>query len=305
MSFRSALITGAGGFIGQILVSHLLNRGVRVIALGRKSSSFPPGTIPIRTDSFSASDLGAALGDQDFDVLFHLAAYGVRPDDRNIETMLAINVTATGALVQLAAQSSARAIVYAGSCSEYEPGEHGHLINEDWRLAKGGLYGASKIAGGIWGRAVAAQAGLAFSWIRLFGIYGPGEAEHRLIPDVVGRLRKDQVVSLTPGQQVRDFMFVDDAAAGLILAAEAALEGYTGPYNLCTGQPTTVKEVACAIARKLDKPESLLAFSARPYRSGEPMWMVGCPDRFRSVTGHHPAISLDAGIDRTIAAIKD
>jgi UDP-glucose 4-epimerase len=104
---------------------------------------------------------------------------------------------------------------------------------------------------------------------------------------------------------MRDFMFVEDAARGLILAAEAALEGHVGPYNLCTGQPTTVKEVACAIAKKMGKPESLLAFSARPYRPGEPMWMVGRPDLFRSITGYAPAITLDAGIDRTIAAIKD
>jgi len=304
MSFRSALVTGSGGFIGRALVRELLNRRVWVAALGRNSSTFPQGVIPVRTNSFSGSDLRAALSDQQFDVLFHLAAYGVSPDDHDVDTMQRINVAATGALVQVAAKSSARAVVYSGSCSEYGPGEHGRLIDEDWRLAQSGLYGASKVAAGFWGRAVAAQAGLAFSWIRLFGVYGPGEAPHRLVPDVVSRLCQNQIVSLTPGQQTRDFMFVDDAVEGLILAAEAALRGHIGPYNLCTGRPTTVKEVACTIARKLSKPESLLAFSALPYRSGEPMWMVGCPDRFRSVTGHLPAISLDEGIDRTIAAMK-
>jgi UDP-glucose 4-epimerase len=305
MSFKSALVTGSGGFIGRAVVGQLIDQGVRVTALGRRSSRFPAGVIPIRAESLGGADLRAALIHKDFDVFFHLAAYGVRPNDRDADSMQAVNVAATGGLVQAAAQSSARVVVYAGSCSEYEPGEPGHVIDEDWRLATSGLYGASKIAGGFWGRAIAAESGLAFSWIRLFGVYGPGEAPHRLIPDVVNRLRKDEIVSLTPGQQMRDFMFVEDAARGLILAAEAALEGHVGPYNLCTGQPTTVKEVACAIAKKMGKPESLLAFSARPYRPGEPMWMVGRPDLFRSITGYAPAITLDAGIDRTIAAIKD
>jgi nucleoside-diphosphate-sugar epimerase len=71
MSFRSALVTGSGGFIGRVLVHQLLNRGVRVIALGRTWSIFPPGVTPIRTESFSASDVRAVLRDQEFDALFH------------------------------------------------------------------------------------------------------------------------------------------------------------------------------------------------------------------------------------------
>src|SRR6202011_505837 len=165
MSFKSALVTGSGGFICRAVVGQLIDRGVRVTALGRNSSRFPSGVIPIRAESFSGADLRAALIHQDFDVLFNLAAYGVRPNDRDADSMQEVNVAAIGALVQAAAQSNARAVVYAGSCSEYEPGERGYLIDEDWRLATSGLYGASKIAGGFWGRAIAAESGLAFSWI--------------------------------------------------------------------------------------------------------------------------------------------
>ena len=302
MTFCSALITGASGFIGRRLVNELLERRIRVIALGRASSVLPSGVTPIRTDAFNGPALRAVLSGQKFDVLFHLAAYGVRPDDRDPDMMQAINVAATGAFVEAAAQAGARAVVYAGSCSEYEPGENQRAIDEDSPLTTVGTYGASKVAGGLWGRALAKERGVSFSWIRLFGIYGPGEAPHRLIPDIVGRLQKDEIVSLTPGLQVRDLMFIDDAVRGLVLAAEAALEGYVGPFNLCTGHHVAVGDVARMIARQMGKPEKLLGFAKRPYRLGEPMWMVGRPDRFRSVTGHLPEISLDVGIGRTIAA---
>jgi UDP-glucose 4-epimerase len=305
MNFDSALVTGASGFIGRVLVRKLIDRGVQVIALGRSSSRFPSGVETIRVERFEGQDLRPALCHQQFDALFHLAAFGVKPEDRDVRTMGAVNIAATGLLVEAAAKSSARTVVYAGSCSEYAAGVDGRLVDEDWRLTTTDLYGISKTAGGSWGKAVALKMGIAFSWIRIFGVYGPAEAPHRLISDIASRLRKNQIVSLSPAQQMRDLMFVDDVAEGLILAAEAAYQGHIGPYNLCTGQATAVGDVARMVARKMGKPESLLGFSMRPYRLGEPMWMVGRPDRFRALTGHSPSIGLEEGISRTIAAIEE
>jgi nucleoside-diphosphate-sugar epimerase len=305
MNFGSALVTGASGFIGRRLIRALADRAVRVMALTRGAVAFPPGVEVVQTTSFDTAALRSVLSDLEFDVLFHLAAYGVSPGDCDPNLMQAINVAATGALVELAAESKARAVVYAGSCSEYQPRETGRLIDEDWSVTTDNMYGASKFAGGLRGRAVATGKGLAFSWVRLFGVYGPGEAPHRLIPNIVSQLRRDQTVSLTPGKQMRDLTYVDDVVNGLILAVEAAQQGNIGPYNLCTGRPIAIEQVARLVASKMGKPETLLGFSMRPYRPGEPMWMVGCPDRFRSVTGYVPAIDLDEGVGRAIAAIKD
>jgi UDP-glucose 4-epimerase len=303
MTFRSALISGASGFIGGALARALLNRGIRVGALARTNAIVPSGVTCFRTDNFAVPGLAAILKGQTFDLLYHLAAYGIKPGDRDPETMQAVNISATGALVELAAYLGTPAIVYAGSCSEYETGEDQSLIDEDRGFTTKGVYGASKVAGGFWGRALALEYGISFSWMRLFGVYGPGEASHRLIPEVVAKLRRDQMVELTPGYQQRDLMFIDDAVQGLILAGEAALDGHTGPYNLCIGHPIGIAEVARMVARQMGKPESLLGFGLRPYRPGEPMWMVGKPDRFCLLTGHRAVINLETGIARSIAAV--
>jgi len=55
-----------------------------------------------------------------FDRLFHLAAYGVRPEDRDVEPMFRINVDVTRALVESAARWPVRAAVFAGSGAEYD-----------------------------------------------------------------------------------------------------------------------------------------------------------------------------------------
>ena len=116
------------------------------------------------------------------------------------------------------------------------------------------LYGASKAAGGRWGAALARSLGLPFQWVRLFGVFGPGEAPHRLLPYVHDRLSRGERVDLTAGLQWRDLLYVEDAAKGLLRAAEIALEGRLGPFNLCTGEPVTVRAMAEEVARQMGAP---------------------------------------------------
>jgi UDP-glucose 4-epimerase len=301
--FGSAFVTGASGFIGRALSRALIDRGCEVTTVGRGRSSGVAGTRHIRITSWEPRAIRRALADERGEVLFHLAAAGVAPDDRDLDTLVAVNVAATGAFVEAAAGVATRAIVYAGSCSEYGPVKEGVLVGEDEPLTSEETYGASKASGGLWGRAVARRHGVAFCWMRLFGVYGPGEAEHRLIPYVVRKLRAGQKVDLTPGKQVRDLMYIDDAVEGLISAALGALEGQVGPFNLCTGRPVAVAEVASRVAEIMRQPQDRLTFGARPCRPGEPLWLVGNPGRFGAATGFAPRVDLEEGMRRSISSI--
>jgi len=117
-------------------------------------------------------------------------------------------------------------------------------------------------------------------------------------------LRARERVDLTPGHQWRDLLYIDDAVDGLLRAGETALQGlYDGAYNLCSGQPVTIRAVAEAVAREIHASEGQLGFGVRDYRPEEQMWMVGDPTRFLEVSGFRPRISLDEGIRRTVAAL--
>lgn len=302
MNFATACVTGASGFIGRALVDRLRASGCSVIAVGRMGSAMPHGALHLRVESFSPATLRAALRGQSFDILFHLAAYGVVPGDRDADTMLEINVAATGALVDAAATCGARGIVYTGSCAEYAAGDG--PLQENASLTTTNVYGASKASGGIWGTALAARANIAFCWVRLFGVYGPGEAAYRLIPYIIARLRRGEVVDLTPGAQLRDFMYIDDVVTALIHAADLAQKDIPGPFNLCTGSGVAIRDVAIAVATAVERPQALLAFGARPYRTDEAMSIIGSSERFQTASGFVPSIGLDEGIRRMVAAVQ-
>jgi len=237
------------------------------------------------------------------DVVFHLAAYGVRPEQQHPGEMFAVNVGATVALVDLARQIAARALVYSGSCFEYTINTGTPLLREDAPLTTEALYGASKAAAGMFASAAAKTAGPPFVWLRLFGAYGPGEASYRLIPSLVRKLLANERVDLTQGEQVRDFIYIDDVVTGLIASVGAADRHATGPFNLCTGQPVSVRTLAQMVAEELGKPATLLNFGGIPYRRNEAMRLVGDNGCFRTATEWRPMVSLREGVRRTIAEL--
>ena len=296
MTFSSALVTGATGFLGRALVKQLHTIHCRVTALVRCQDGLDPALDRIIADIRDPAALRSALAGRRFDVVFHLAAAGVAPGKREPGLMFATNAAATGALVEICAGIGTRAVVYAGSCSEYAAVGGAERTSEDHPLTRDHLYGVSKIAGGVWGTAIARNCGVTFCWLRLFGIYGPGEAPDRLIPYLAERLAVDEPVDLTPGEQVRDLTYVDDATRALLLAGELAVLGKEGPFNLCAGQGVEVRQVANMVCDHLGKPRGLLRFGARRYRPDEPMRVVGDPTRFRQATGYSPQIDLEQGI---------
>jgi len=139
--------------------------------------------------------------------------------------------------------------------------------------------------------------------LRLFGVFGPGEAPRRLVPYLVDRLRQGEAVDLTPGTQVRDLLYIDDAADAFVRAADAPSLGDDGQvYNVCSGVPVAVRQVGDTVARLLDAPPESLRWGAIPPRTEEPPWIVGDGERFRSATGWQPKFDLTAGLKATIAA---
>jgi nucleoside-diphosphate-sugar epimerase len=231
-----------------------------------------------------------------------LAAYGVAPSDRDPQLTFDANVAGVDAIIHGAAATGAGSIVYLGSCSEYRNPAPGQLVDEDAPIGPDRLYGGSKAAAGLWGQALAAQLGIAFQWLRLFNVFGPGEAASRLIPGLIARLKADETVALSPGEQVRDFLYIDDVATGIQLAAEASLQGWQGPFNLCSGHPIKVRDIALTVADAMGKSHELLGFGQLEYRPDDIFWLVGSPTRFQSVTAFRPQTSLLAGIETMIAA---
>ncbi len=308
-SFRTALVTGATGFIGTALVRRLSSEQVKVICLVRSRQRAHalaglPGVEILEVPSFQKQDLAAALAGRSADVVFHLASYGVQQDQRDLDQMIDGNVRALSIVLEATSSWKIQRFIHAGSCSEYAQPEAGVLIDESHPVEPTSVYGAAKAASFLFGNAIASRLGIPFLSLRLFGVYGPHEAPQRLVPYLLERLLNKQPVDLTPGEQVRDFLFEDDAVEAFIAAASVERLALHQAYNVCSSQPVSIRQIGGEIADALHCPRHLLHWGERDYRADEPMWLVGDNRRFVDATGWHPAISLEDGLGRMILSTQ-
>ena len=304
-TLRSALVTGATGFVGAALVRRLLTQDIEVTCLvraGRGTHFSPTPGLRVVETSFHSAELGPVLRECRPDVVFHLASYGVHQRDRDPELLLDGNVRLLVRLLQAAAGRDLRRFIHAGSCSEYgAPPMAAAPIMETAPLRPISLYGAAKAAAFLYGSSLATAIRVPFVTLRLFNVYGAGEAPQRLTSYIGERLRHGEPVNLTPGEQLRDFLYVDDVAEAFLAAAHSDRLDDTA-YNVCSGQPVSVRALGEAIADALDRPRHLLEWGRRPYRPDEPMALVGDNRRFTAATAWRPRVTLADGVRRLTAA---
>ena len=101
----------------------------------------------------------------------------------------------------------------------------------------------------------------------------------------------------TRGEQIRDFLHVEDVASAV---AAITFSELTGIVNVGSGQPVPVAEVVRTLARLVGR-EDLIDLGAIPYGSGEPMCVCADNRRLKVGTGWAPVYSLTVGLQRTIS----
>lgn len=306
MSLDRVLVTGATGFVGRHLVDRLLDLGSEVILLRRSTS---PNDHPwgarvreIRTTEDGGEYLGSRTRELGVTAVLHLAAYGVNPILRDVDSMLRANVAMPLALVRVAAEARCPMIM-TGSSAEYAPPAGQGLTTEAATLEAVRLYGATKAAGGLATMAVASTLGVPFRLLRLFNVYGAYEAPHRLMPSLLRGLANGTPIALSDGMQVRDFVHVDDVVYAILQAASHPVDMKTPvtAMNICSSVATTVRSFALSVCEAVGAPASLLHFGVIPRRVDDLEWLVGDGQLAAQTMGFRPAISLQDGIRRTVA----
>ena len=225
------LVTGASGFIGGVVCRRLLGQGDEVFALVRRAGSQPPGTHPLLADLGDGEALTRALADARPDRVVHLAAEIA--SQRKQSKVREVNVEGTrrllAACVALAGaqpQSGPRVVF---SSTVVTGDADGALLEEERPLPVQTPYGRSKQAG----ERLVLESGLPAVIVRPSHVYGPGGwyAE-----EIVPRLRQPgRFAVIGRGENLWDVVHVDDVAASLCLAADAAAAGSI--YHVVDDQP--------------------------------------------------------------------
>jgi len=294
-----ALVTGAGGFIGANLVRHLLAAGHEPVAVVR------PGG-----DRWRLAELGGELAVLELDLLdpgaidrtvraerpeaiLHLAAHGAYSWQSRLDTMLAVNVRATDALLEAARAIGAR-FVSAGSSSEY-----GFQVSppaETDRVEPNSHYAVTKAAATHLCRLAAAKYGQHAVTLRLYSVYGPWEEPGRLMPALLLGALGGAWPPLTAPSTARDFVWVGDACAAFLTAATCELADPGAVFNIATGSQTTLRELV-SVARELFSVEAEPTWGTMTPRAWDTSTWVGDPSAAAAALGWRSSTPLARGLE--------
>lgn len=264
-------LTGASGFVGRHVLRELQSRDLDVIVACRSSKNSiieHARTTEVAVDiTVNLPDAFTALGKPD--VLIHLAWDGLPnyQSAEHVRTELPIQRRFLDACLT----SGLSRLVVTGTCFEYGMTEG--QISEEFQAKPTTQYGLAKDMLRRHLEDLKASYPFQLAWLRLFYLYGPGQAEtslYSLLTTAIQRL--DSSFAMSGGEQVRDFTAIGDAARDIVNISLLSIDA--GVVNVCSGVPTTVRELTQRWIKEMNSSISP-NFGRIPYSEIEPMAFWG------------------------------
>jgi UDP-glucose 4-epimerase len=297
------LVTGGCGFIGSHLCAALRARGDRVrvlddLSTGHEANLVPGAALLIGDVSRPATVRQAMMG---VDAVYHLAA--VASVERGVQDWYGThraNLSGTIAVLEEARRHGVP-VVYASSAAVY--GDADSLpLHEGTPTRPLSAYGADKLGCEQHARVAGHTHGVSTAGLRFFNVYGPRQDPKSPYSGVISifcdKLSQGQAVDVFgDGLQTRDFVYVGDVVR-MLLAAMTAANISAPVFNVCSGQPTSVLELATLVAELCGMP---LTLRQRPGRAGEVRHSLGQPALARDRLSATKPVPLRQGLAETLA----
>lgn len=320
------LVTGAAGFVGQVLTRSLATRGYRVRGLVRREAQRGPleaiGAEAMVGDVRDRDTIRRALAGTQ--AVFHLSSLFRHPDATDTEYR-EVHVDATRSLIEESATVGVRRFIH---CSTV--GVHGHVAlpgpaTEDAPFNPGDAYQRTKLEGELAARETAERIGLPLTVIRPAPTYGPGD--ERLLK-LIGGVARRRFVLLGSGAPRLHLIYVDDLVEGYRLAAENPCAiGRT--YILAGDDAPTLNELVRRIAEVARVPPPRWRLPVWPFLAAGAVCEAVCAPlgvkppiyrrrvrfftnnrwfdsaRARAELGFTPHVGLAEGLGRTLQSYRE
>ena len=299
---KRVLVTGAAGFIGTRLLARLVGDGARVFALDRVPVANTQIERAFCGDIADANALRTAVRESAPDVVFHLAASLVRSSELlAFRHAIEANLLVTLSLVEaMQAECVDARLVAMGTSEEY--GTAPCPFDEGERESPVSTYSLSKLAMTRMLETLSRVQGLPVTIIRPSLAYGPGQRPNMFVPALIAAILEGREFPTTPGEQTRDFVYVDDLVDALVRASvsDAALGRV---INIGSGDAVRICDLATTVER-LAGVSGLVKLGAMPYRAGEQMEYSVDSSLARELIGWSATTPLEEGLRRTIDAAR-
>ena len=265
-------LTGGTGFIGSHLVNQAHQLGHEIVALRRSPQS--EARLPLEKEPLWLDKAMSELQPDDFtgcEVLIHLAAHSANVPYDTLENCLVKNVVEPITMFRAAAAAGLKRYLVAGTCFEYgAAGLRYDRIPLDAPLEPTSSYPASKAAATVAFQSLVRELEASMLMFRIFQVYGPGEADGRFWPSLRQAALRGEDFEMTAGDQVRDFIRVEDVAAAFLKASTEAQTplGEVEIRHLASGKEQTLAHFAQTLWADFQA-SGQLKLGAKPQRANE------------------------------------
>ncbi|ADI15759.1 GDP-mannose 4,6-dehydratase [Truepera radiovictrix] len=301
-------VTGAAGFIGSHLAEALAKRGDTVIGVdnfndyydpGRKRRNAAavtahPGVTLLEADIRDRERMFALFEEHAFDAVAHIAAMaGVRNSVANPALYMDVNLVATQGLMDAARTFGVQNFVFASTSSIYGDTPDIPFRESDPCVRPPQPYAAAKRAAELLGYTYHQLYGLPFTATRFFTVYGP-RGRPDMMPGLLAEsLFYGRTIPLYEGDMRRDWTYVDDIVAGVVLALDKPL-GYE-ILNLGRGAPQPL----AAFIREMERVAGRRAkLEPKPKLPADVYVTYADISKARKLLGFEPKVSIPEGVER-------
>ncbi|TKB87989.1 MAG: NAD(P)-dependent oxidoreductase [Nitrospira sp.] len=292
---KTVLVTGGTGFIGSHCLAPLVARGFEVHAVtSRNINDQGAGVTWHRANLLDVESIGPLFERVRPTHLLHLAWYVV---PGKVMTSEASFDWVASSLEMMKAFSRATGVrlVISGSSYEYD-WNYGYCNEVLTPKTANTVYGHCKNALRLLMESYAQTHGMTCAWPRIFFLYGPNEHPDRLVSSVIRSVLREQDARCSHGNQIRDYLFVQDVADALVALLDSDVEG---AVNIGAGQPTTLREIVTTAGRMMGRPD-LIKLGAIPSRANDTPLVMADVGRLTDTLGWKPKYSLEEGLRDTI-----
>ncbi len=296
---RTAIVSGASGFVGGALVRELLAHDYKIYALGRRGSD--KKIVKDDRITFASCDLAemGSLEDKlpkaQYDIFFHFAWNGSAGPARADTALQLQNAQWTVDALRAASTLGCKRFVCAGTIMEHETMAAAYTQGN--RPGLGYIYGGGKLIAHVMCMSVAAQLGIELVWPLITNAYGVGEKSPRLVNTTIQKCIRGETPQFTAGTQNYDFVYIDDVARAFRLIGENGKPFHEYLIGSSDARPLKefLLEMQAAVA-----PELPFRFGDIPFTGIDlPLNRFDC-SRTEADTGFRAEISFGEGCRRTM-----
>tara|TARA_B100000787_G_C16196229_1_gene301062 strand:+ start:2426 stop:3337 length:912 start_codon:yes stop_codon:yes gene_type:complete len=303
MEIKKLLIIGGTGFIGRNLANKSIESGYSVTVLSLNGPPQEPikQIHYIKCDIRNLKNLQENLKNSSFDYVVNLGGYVDHSSFLNGGTeVIESHLLGLINILKTINWKPIKRFVQIGSSDEY--GNSPAPQNEKMEGLPISPYSYGKLAAKELLSMLYRSEKLPIVVIRLFLVYGPGQNSERFLPQIIKGCLCGKSFSVSEGEQLRDFCYIDDITRGLLLTLTND-ESSGEIFNLGSGRPVKIKKVIQTIKDVIGtgNPD----FGKIAYRKDENMALYADIKKASQILNWQPEVSFNDGLNKTILYFKE